>query len=56
MGSSLEMSSEKIDYLDVENYSAIEGELSWHRVKVEQIINIETKKNFFRIWYKKLQE
>lgn len=43
----------KIDYLEVENYSAIEGELSWHGVDVDAVINIETKKKYFRIWYRK---
>lgn len=42
-----------IDYIDVENYSAINGELSFHDINIESIINIETKKKYFRIWFKR---
>ena len=42
-----------IDYIDVENYSAIKDTLSFHNINLELIINIETKKKYFRIWYKK---
>jgi hypothetical protein len=46
----------KVDYIDVENYSAISSELSFKDINIDQIINIETKKNYFRIWYKSLQD
>jgi hypothetical protein len=42
-----------IDYIDVENYSAISGELYFRNINPESIINIETKKKYFRIWFKK---
>lgn len=41
-----------IDYIDVENYSAIKGELSFIGVDVKSIINIETTKEYFRIWFR----
>jgi hypothetical protein len=41
-----------IDYIDVENYSAIKGELSFRDIDVKSIINIETKKKYFRIWFR----
>jgi hypothetical protein len=34
-----------IDYIDIENYSAIRGELSFRDIDVKSIINIETKKS-----------
>lgn len=42
-----------IDYIDILNYSAINAELSWNKISVEAVINIETKKDYFRIWFKK---
>ena len=45
-----------VDYIDVEHYSQISWELSKLGVDVKSIINIETKKRFFRIWYKKVVE
>lgn len=41
-----------IDYIDVENYSAIKGELFFRDIDVKSIINIETKKKYFRIWFR----
>lgn len=41
-----------IDYIDVENYGAIRGELSFRGINVESIINVETKKKYFRIWFR----
>lgn len=41
-----------VDYIDVENYSAISGELSFRDIDVKSIINIETKKKYFRIWFR----
>lgn len=41
-----------VDYIDVENYSAINGELSLKNIAISSIINIETKKKYFRIWFK----
>ena len=40
-----------IDYIDVENYSEIKRELSFRDIDVKSILNIETKKKFFRIWF-----
>ena len=40
-----------IDYIDVENYSAIRGELSFHNIEAVSVINIESKKKCFRIWF-----
>ena len=45
-----------INYFDVKSYTEIDWELSKLDLDVESIINIETKKSFFRIWYKKLQD
>jgi len=41
-----------IDYIDVENYSAIKEELSFRDVDVKSIINIESNKKYFRIWFR----
>jgi len=41
-----------IDYIDVEKYSEIREELSFRGVDIKSIINIETKKKYFRIWFR----
>lgn len=41
-----------IDYIDVENYSEIKQELFFRGIDVKSIINIETKKKYFRIWFR----
>jgi hypothetical protein len=41
-----------VDYIDVESYSAIKRELSFRDIDVKSIINIETKKKYFRIWFR----
>jgi hypothetical protein len=41
-----------IDYIDVENYSEIKQELFFRDIDVKSIINIETKKKYFRIWFR----
>jgi hypothetical protein len=41
-----------IDYIDVENYFEIRQELFLRGKDVKSIINIETKENYFRIWFR----
>ena len=45
-----------IDYVDVSSYSGINSELDLRNISHQMVINIESKKNYFRIWYKSLQD
>lgn len=45
-----------INYFDVIYCAAIIPELSIRSTDVKSIINIETKKKYFRVWYKQFKE
>jgi hypothetical protein len=43
-----------IDYIDIKSYNMIREELFFRDININSIINVETKKEYFRIWFKKI--
>lgn len=42
-----------IDYFDVDSYGAIRGGMSDRDIDTRDVINVESKKKYFRIWFRR---
>ena len=42
-----------IDYFDVDSYSGIRGGMQDREIDSRDVINVESKKKYFRIWFRR---
>lgn len=42
-----------IDYFDADTYSDIRGGMQGREIDSRDVINIESKKKYFRIWFRR---
>ena len=42
-----------IDYFDVDTYGGIEGSMRDREIDSRDVINVESKKKYFRVWFRR---
>jgi hypothetical protein len=42
-----------IDYFDVDTYSDIRGGMQDREIDSRDVINVESKKKYFRVWFRR---